>query len=344
MLQRKNKLYAFALAVVMTFALVCSSAYAAIAADTTWYNSSYDTFTISTKEQLFGLAQLVNSGNKFFGKTIELGDNIDLANEAWTPIGAKTSSGQRFFEGTFDGKNHTIKNLNVNGEVELGLFGYLAKGAIKNLNMEGVTITGNHAAGSIVGTMGFGASIENCHAKNVKITLTPDYSDSYDTESKYDNGDDIGGIAGIMNDHDGTQPGSIKYCTVENAQLKGYRDIGGVVGTVNNSKGKLSVTNSTATKVSITVDQVTGYYGDKPENAGSVMGRDINNTTSRENGASEIAITVQTTHNIPPVQYEYPYSAPKTGDNSNLMLWVSLMIAAGCGMFIVSRKRLSAER
>ena len=38
------------------------------------------------------------------------------------------------------------------------------------------------------------------------------------------------------------------------------------------------------------------------------------------------------------------YSAPKTGDSSNLMLWASLMIMAVCGMVVISRKRLSADR
>lgn len=38
------------------------------------------------------------------------------------------------------------------------------------------------------------------------------------------------------------------------------------------------------------------------------------------------------------------HSAPKTGDSSNLMLWASLMIMAVCGMVVISRKRLSADR
>jgi len=65
--------------------------------DTSWYND-YDTeFIIYTAEELAGLAQLVNNGNSFSGKTIQLGNNIDLNGLNWTPIG-NTSS--RCFSGT----------------------------------------------------------------------------------------------------------------------------------------------------------------------------------------------------------------------------------------------------
>ena len=46
---------------------------------TSWYNASQSSFTISTAEQLAGLAQLVNSGTNFSGKTVALASDIDLA-------------------------------------------------------------------------------------------------------------------------------------------------------------------------------------------------------------------------------------------------------------------------
>jgi len=42
-------------------------------ADTDWYSEDETKFTISTAEQLGGLADLVNTGNDFFGKTVKLG-------------------------------------------------------------------------------------------------------------------------------------------------------------------------------------------------------------------------------------------------------------------------------
>ena len=46
--------------------------------DTRWYNAG-SSFTISTADQLAGLAELVNGGNEFKGKTITLGAAIDLS-------------------------------------------------------------------------------------------------------------------------------------------------------------------------------------------------------------------------------------------------------------------------
>jgi len=69
-------------------------------ADTKWYSDSKTEFTITTPEQLAGLAKLVNGGKDFYGKTVKLGANIMLndtmdwqnwANKPpknkWEPIG-----------------------------------------------------------------------------------------------------------------------------------------------------------------------------------------------------------------------------------------------------------------
>jgi hypothetical protein len=69
-------------------------------ADTNWYEKSETEFTITTPEQLAGLAKLVNGGNDFYGKTVKLGANIMLNDTAdwqnwaskpprneWKPIG-----------------------------------------------------------------------------------------------------------------------------------------------------------------------------------------------------------------------------------------------------------------
>ncbi|MDR2595421.1 MAG: hypothetical protein LBC87_11685 [Fibromonadaceae bacterium] len=68
--------------------------------DIKWYSDSKTEFTITTPEQLAGLAKLVNKGNRFEGKTIKLGANIMLNDTAgwqnwanklpknkWEPIG-----------------------------------------------------------------------------------------------------------------------------------------------------------------------------------------------------------------------------------------------------------------
>jgi len=51
-------------------------------ADTKWYKDSESEFTITTPEQLAGLAKLVNKGNDFKGKMFKLGTNIMLNDTA----------------------------------------------------------------------------------------------------------------------------------------------------------------------------------------------------------------------------------------------------------------------
>ena len=69
------------LAVVLAF-----TAPAAAAEDTSWYtgHESDTTFTLTTADQLAGLASLVNSGNTFEGKTVKLGGDITISGD-WTP-------------------------------------------------------------------------------------------------------------------------------------------------------------------------------------------------------------------------------------------------------------------
>jgi hypothetical protein len=60
--------------------------------DTSWYNTTDHSFTISTAAELAGLAAIVNGApaglpDKFTGKTVTLAADVDLAGHDWTPIG-----------------------------------------------------------------------------------------------------------------------------------------------------------------------------------------------------------------------------------------------------------------
>ncbi|MFP4177847.1 MAG: bacterial Ig-like domain-containing protein [Acholeplasmataceae bacterium] len=92
-------------------------AVAALVADTSWYDGQSSSYTISSAEELAGLAEIVNretDPDDFDGETITLDDNIDLADAPWTPIGTAHgdpgSAGtiDSSFKGTFDGDAHTI--------------------------------------------------------------------------------------------------------------------------------------------------------------------------------------------------------------------------------------------
>ena len=122
-------------------------------ADTSWYeNHENDSqFTIDTAQELAGLAQLVNGGNNFAGKTIILGDNIDLSSYTnWEPIG----NSNKPFSGTFDGQKHTIRNLTAiyPGKSDIGLFGFTTNGEVKNFTLENAKVQGYLDVGAVAGT------------------------------------------------------------------------------------------------------------------------------------------------------------------------------------------------
>ena len=95
--------------------------------DTGWYNESDSTFEISTAEQLAGLAEKVNEGVDFSGKTITLTADIDLGGKEWTPIGdgsrlSSISTGNSF-DGKFIGGDHTITGLTISSTTNANIWG-----------------------------------------------------------------------------------------------------------------------------------------------------------------------------------------------------------------------------
>jgi len=145
--------------------------------DTAWHSGHEEdeTYTISTAAELAGLAQLVNNKTSdFLGKTIVLGADIDLSNLQWTPIG---NGSDVWFNGNFDGEDHFIGNLHIEGDVQYaGLFGYIINNSeeatfIRNVNLHGVNISIDNADSYVGGLVGYqdGSGkgshiIENCLA------------------------------------------------------------------------------------------------------------------------------------------------------------------------------------
>ena len=90
-------------------------------ADTDWYNDTESTFTLTTPQELAGLAELVNNNNNFENKTINLvaGNSYDISNYEWTPIGTGTRDGSGItensntFNGIFNGNGAIIDGLTI---------------------------------------------------------------------------------------------------------------------------------------------------------------------------------------------------------------------------------------
>ena len=150
--------------------------------DTSWYNDTDTTFTLSTAEQLAGLALLVDNGNNFAGKTIKLGADMDLyfipegavEPKSFEPIGS--FSDNEAFGGTFDGLGHTISDLYQSGwalengywdgpEYGMGFFSLVENAVIKNINFDGASLP---SEANIMGVVAGGAA--NCVLENITIT------------------------------------------------------------------------------------------------------------------------------------------------------------------------------
>lgn len=128
-----------------------------------------DPYQISTAEGLKWFRDKVNSAKTSDETKIcaVLTANIDLENEAWTPIGIgeDTRNQDLPYSGTFDGNGHTISGLNVNYRNKNGgLFCYVKSATIKNLTVAGsVTHSSGDGVdyGGIVGCAD-SSTIENC--------------------------------------------------------------------------------------------------------------------------------------------------------------------------------------
>ena len=230
-----------------------------------------DVTTITTVDELFAFAADVNGGKNYAGEVVILAADIDLKGQTWTPIGDCESS--KYFQGTFDGQNHTISNLSVDKSTDTymnstaGLFGWIdaASATIKNVKVDGATVKGSHWVGVIAGY--FTGRIEKCTVTNATVEGFNVNSDA--------NGDKIGGIVGCLNEHS-----YINDNNVSNSTIKGNRDIGGIAGSVAASTYEMK--NNKVSNVAITYTTPMDY-GSAGEIVSGRTGYVADNTNTFEN-------------------------------------------------------------
>ena len=194
-----------------------------------------DPYQISTAEGLKLFRDIVNGSN---GQTPNRGAcavltaNIDLNNEPWTPIGPSESGS---YTGTFDGKGHTIKNLNVSSsETYVGLFGYIGyraisntpvvvqRGAVRNLTVVG-KVTGTGQTGKSVHVGGIAGWVyDGLVANCANLCIVENKGGGY-----------TGGIAGYVECVDGYQNSAVLISDCYNVgTITGANRVGGIAGGV----------------------------------------------------------------------------------------------------------------
>ncbi len=302
------------------------------AADTTWYNANDTEFTLSTPEQLAGLAELVNSGNTFAGKTVKLDADIDLNNVNWTPIGTKSAEGEkafsRTFAGSFDGQGHTISNLRVVGDNALGLFGRTGTGThIEDLNIDGAYVSGTDYVGAIAGYAYLSANcIKNCTVTDATIIATPFKL----ANGEYDGGAKAGVIVGYALN------GNLVDNTVTNSSVFAFRDLGGIAGMLNDDGIKdrtLTASGNTVNNVTLNFVSVPGTYaeGKTNGNRAEVVGRLGAKASVGENTIDEVTLSETKAYVIYTADDLYTFASAvnggKTFKNETVLLGADIDLA-----------------
>ena len=118
---------------------------------------------IDTAADLKAFRDSVNAGT-FAGGTVVLTADINLNNEAWTPIG----TAEHPFEGTFDGQGHKITGLtNKSDATSFGLFEKV-KGTVVIKNFE---LTVNAVAADDVNSEGWAGVVGLSNGATCNLTL-----------------------------------------------------------------------------------------------------------------------------------------------------------------------------
>ena len=93
-------------------------------------------YHISSASDLIQFSNNVSSGTTYSGATVFLDADIDFSgglSEQFEPIGTY----DKYFQGTFDGQGHTIRNLAIDFSLwYIGLFGYSKGATIRNVVLD----------------------------------------------------------------------------------------------------------------------------------------------------------------------------------------------------------------
>ncbi len=252
-------------------------------------------YHITKASELAWVAQQVNNGETFEGKTISLDASLDLGGRydkdgnklgtEWIPIGvAKSSSQINYFKGTFEGNNNIISGIYITKSIEkienaydifgIGLFGYIDSAVINNLTIKDAYLTGYKYIGAL------GAYVKNSKINNVIVdnvyakannTISGivgfatgtsasnlhSYNSTITGITKY-----IGGVVGVLQKNSSLS-NSYSNSIIKKEGTDSDLGTGGIVGEI--------ITNSTADRL-VSESIVTGYTG-----VGGVVGHFQNN-------------------------------------------------------------------
>lgn len=224
-------------------------------------------YQIGTAAELAWFAAQVNGGS--YAINGALTGDIDLAGYNWTPIGGTTAS--TAFKGSFDGKNHTVKNMGIYYSATTtaapykGLFGYVNGTSSSYATIQNLKVTGKMYLTST-------ASVANAYSGGVVAyanytNISGVVSDVDITVTRVNgNWSSVGGVAGRLVNSNATNCGN-------EGTIHAYQYAGGITGYATGTitgcynGGEITGNGYVAGIVGQTTKGVTACY-----NTGSITG------------------------------------------------------------------------
>jgi hypothetical protein len=224
----------------------------------------------------------------------ELANDIDAsATSSWNngtgfvPVGTSSTA----FNGSLDGKNHTIRGLYINRPAadNVGLFGYIVRGgSVKNLGLVGIDVTGKKTVGGLVG-YNYNGTVDNSHSTG-KVAGTGDNIGGlvgYESVGLVNNSYAATDVAGKIEPYNytgsfGGLVGLVKSGAVNNSyatgNVTGRSLVGGLVGQVDGGAVNNSYATGNVSGMGWDIGGLLGYVGSGTLNnsyfTGSVNGGD----------------------------------------------------------------------
>ena len=231
-------------------------------------------YHITKASELAWVAQQVNSGETFEGKTISLDASLDLGGRydkdgkklgtEWIPIGTRISADELFpFKGTFEGNNNVISGIYINKDKidtneskRLGLFGYVENSTLNNLQIKDSYIKAHSYIGILCGQIK-DSKINSIITNNIEIdsyqaagvvigtTLSIEAKEIYSYNSKI-KGEckAIGGVIGALQSSSSLID-SYSNSVVVNTGSEELSQTGGITGGINKSIGDGLISEAT---------------------------------------------------------------------------------------------------
>ncbi len=199
-----------------------------------------------------------------------LANNIDLEDQAFTPIGGNNKAD---FTGKFDGNFFVIDGLFVknNGYDYGGLFGKTSGGAtIENVGLRGVKVYGNEAVGGLIGQAD-NTTIKNVYNKDAKPGIAVPTT----------NAKGLGGIVGVA-----TSGTTIKNAYNETQLFYNNGTVAVTGGIVGSTEGNVTISNAYSL-----------YTAEKPLSSGVTKGQDAGIVGTVSSNSITSIENAYTTHN-----------------------------------------------